>query len=80
VAFDGANIWVTNAGDNTVTKLRATDGGVLGTFAVGAAPYGVAFDGANIWVSNFSPGTVTKLRAAMALCWAPSMLELPPKP
>jgi hypothetical protein len=26
LAFDGANIWVTNAGDNTVTKLRASDG------------------------------------------------------
>src|SRR5882672_765805 len=34
-AFDGANLWVANAIDNTVTKLRTNDGAVLGTFAVG---------------------------------------------
>jgi hypothetical protein len=26
VAFDGANVWVANFNDNTVTKLRAADG------------------------------------------------------
>src|SRR5580658_2537719 len=64
VAFDGANIWTANFGDNTVTKLRANDGEVLGTFKVGAAPYGVTFDGANIWVSNVGDGTVSKLQAS----------------
>ena len=63
VAFDGANIWVTNAGSNNVTKLRASDGALQGTFAVGTSPFGVAFDGANIWVANNS-STVTKLRAS----------------
>src|SRR5437016_1620158 len=47
VAFDGANIWVANQSSNNVTKLRASDGVVLGTFAVGSGPSGVAFDGAN---------------------------------
>ncbi|HXM23785.1 MAG TPA: hypothetical protein VN948_21180, partial [Terriglobales bacterium] len=51
VAFDGANIWTANFGDGTVTKLRANDGEVLGTFKVGGVPYGVTFDGANMWVS-----------------------------
>jgi len=64
VAFDGANIWVTNYFSNTVTKLSASDGGVLGTFNVGAYPHGVAFDGANIWVTNEADDTVTKLRAS----------------
>src|SRR5256885_770184 len=35
VAFDGANMWVVNNGNNTVTKLRASDGKLLGTFPVG---------------------------------------------
>jgi DNA-binding beta-propeller fold protein YncE len=52
VAFDGANIWVTNAGDSnngaTVTKLSANDGTLLGTFEVGEAPVGIAYDGANM--------------------------------
>jgi len=35
--FDGANIWVANNVSNNVTKLRASTGTVLGTFAVGTA-------------------------------------------
>jgi hypothetical protein len=62
IAFDGANIWVTNAGSNSVTKLRASDGANLGTFGVEFSPFGVAFDGANIWVTNGE--SVTKLRAS----------------
>jgi hypothetical protein len=38
VAFDGANIWVANQNSNNVTKLRASDGKLLGTFAVGRVP------------------------------------------
>jgi sugar lactone lactonase YvrE len=62
VAFDGANIWTANSGEGTVTKLRTSDGAVLGTFTVGGQPNGVVFDGANIWVT-ISPNTVSKLRA-----------------
>jgi len=61
VAFDGANIWVTNWGSANVTKLRAADGSVLGTFAVGSNPFAVAFDGANVWVTNGGSSTVSKL-------------------
>jgi hypothetical protein len=61
VAFDGANLWVTNAGANFVTKLRASDGANLGNFSVGSASFGVAFDGANIWVANQGSNTVSKL-------------------
>jgi hypothetical protein len=43
VAFDGENIWTANLGDNTVTKLRAADGTVLGTFTVGSQPIGATF-------------------------------------
>jgi hypothetical protein len=64
VAFDGANIWVTNHGSNSVTKLRASDGALLGTFTAGINPYGVVFDGANIWVANYGTTYLTKLRAS----------------
>jgi outer membrane protein assembly factor BamB len=64
VAFDGANIWVSNFNSNTVTKLQTSDGANLGNFPVGTAPVGVAFDGANIWVTNKSDNDVTKLRAS----------------
>jgi hypothetical protein len=64
VAFDGANIWVTNQSSNNVTKLRASDGANLGTFSVGTGPIGIAFDGANMWVMNGTSGNLTKLRAS----------------
>ena len=69
MAFDGANIWVTNYGmpcqgcGNTVTKLRSSDGAILGTFVVGTGPAGIAFDGANL-VANYGGNDVTKLRAS----------------
>jgi hypothetical protein len=62
VAFDGSNVWVTNEIHNTVTKLRARDGAILGTFAVGVRPSEAAFDGANLWV--VCDNSVTKLRAS----------------
>lgn len=66
VAFDGENIWTANFADlpGSVTKVRARDGEVLGTFPVGHQPLGVAFDGANIWVSDNFDNAVTKLRAS----------------
>ncbi|MBK6749069.1 MAG: hypothetical protein IPG67_03435 [Acidobacteria bacterium] len=63
IAFDGANIWVANYDSDTVTKLRASDGVVLGIFNVSDRPQGLVFDGTNIWVAtNF--GHLTKLRAS----------------
>lgn len=32
VAFDGADLWVTNQQDNTVSRIKASDGSVLGTW------------------------------------------------
>ena len=63
VAFDGTNIWVANSGSNNVTKLRASDGAVQGTFAVGGQPFSVAFDGTNIWVASLN-NSVSKVRAS----------------
>jgi len=65
LAFDGANIWVANYGSSNVMKLRASDGGILGTYSTGGnGPRALAFDGANIWVANYGSSTVTKLRAS----------------
>ena len=47
----GANIWVANSTSNTLSKLRASDGKLLGSFPVDANPGGLAYDGANIWVT-----------------------------
>ncbi len=44
--------------------MRASDGAVQGTYAVGTSPSQMAFDGANIWLSHTVGGLVTKLHAS----------------
>jgi DNA-binding beta-propeller fold protein YncE len=61
VEFDGNNIWVTNNGDGTVTKLLASTGANLGTYTVGAGPIAVAFDGTYMWVANANGSSISKL-------------------
>lgn len=58
IAFDGVNLWVTDNENDSVFKLRASDGAVLDHFAPAAlspeisfgTPLGLAFDGANVWI------------------------------
>jgi Collagen triple helix repeat (20 copies) len=59
IAFDGWSMWVSCAG--SVARLRAADGLVLGTYAVGGIVYGIAFDGASVWVANQTANTISKL-------------------
>jgi len=67
-AFDSVtnSIWVTNGGDITVTKLRASDAAILGTYTVGLIPLGIVFDSStnSVWVTNYGSTTVTKLRVS----------------
>ncbi len=58
--YDGANVWVSNFGTTTITKLNATSGGLIGTYTVGSHPWGLAFDGINVWVANHAAANVTK--------------------
>ncbi len=64
VCFDGTNIWVANSSNNTVTKIKASDGSVVGTYTAGTSPWGLAFDGASIWVTNYNSNTLTKINAS----------------
>lgn len=58
---DGANVWIANAGSGTVSKVRVSDGIVIGAFPASGAANGIAFDGTKIWVSGFTfPGLVTR--------------------
>ena len=59
-SFDGANVWVTNMGSNTMTQIRATDGKVLGLHPTGPNPVSIVFDGTRLWVANSGSNTVTK--------------------
>jgi YVTN family beta-propeller protein len=63
VVTDGRSIWVAIS-NNTVSRLRASDGAVLGTFAAGNDPRGIALEGDSIWVTDLGDNTVRKLRAS----------------
>src|SRR5207245_1202682 len=60
------SIWVANNRSNALTKLRAFDGALLGTYPVGDGPSGLVYDcvNASIWVTNDRSNTVTRLRAS----------------
>jgi DNA-binding beta-propeller fold protein YncE len=64
ITFDGTCIWVANNANDTVTKLRCSDGSLVGTYYAGSGPGAVMYDGESIWVRNCLCSCVTKLRAA----------------
>jgi DNA-binding beta-propeller fold protein YncE len=63
IVFDGTYIWLTNSGDGTVSKLRASDGTLVDTLKVGEGPRAIAFDGSTVWVGNTDSDNVTRLDA-----------------
>ena len=63
LCFDGASIWVASAGTSNVTKIRTSDGVVLGTYPTYAIATAAVFDGFNIWIADISRG-VSKIRAS----------------
>ena len=67
IATDGTSVFVANQFSDTVSKLRASDGAVVGTYAVGHRPVAVAFDGAFFWVANYLSNNVMKLDASGAV-------------
>jgi hypothetical protein len=64
VLFDGSSIWVANTPVRSITKLRASDGAMLGTFSTPDFAAAMTFDGADVWVANPHQHSVTKLRAS----------------
>lgn len=62
ILYDGANIWVTDAGNNALKELDSS-GNTIVTVSVGSSPKFPAFDGTNIWVPNAGSSTVSVVRA-----------------
>jgi hypothetical protein len=63
INFDGANLWISNAGDGTITKLRPSDGAVLGTFQVGPAPGKSIRMGDSVWIADSQANTLWRIDA-----------------
>jgi len=50
ILFDGANLWVTDAGDNTLKRVDINNGSVLQTIPLSGLIGHPVFDGTNVWV------------------------------
>ena len=66
LAVDGDGfVWIANSGSDNVTKMRASDGAVVGTYPVGGHPIGVAVDNdGNIWAVNRNDNNAHKLNSS----------------
>src|SRR4029434_330983 len=64
VATDSDSVLLADQFSDTVTKLRASDGAVIGTYNVGHRPIALAFDGQFLWVANYLSNNVMKLDPA----------------
>ena len=57
VKSDGADVWVANVGDNTVSRVRASDGKLLETWTGATSAYGIRGAMGRILVTGFlNPG------------------------
>ena len=50
--------------ENTVWRLRASDGRIRGKLRVGLRPSGSLYDGLNTWVTNTQGNSVNKISRA----------------
>jgi DNA-binding beta-propeller fold protein YncE len=68
IAVDGTHVWVANANDNSVTKLRASTGALVKILSASSYGFGVpdaiAADGTHVWVANQTGNSVTELNAS----------------
>jgi YVTN family beta-propeller protein len=61
VAADAEAVWVTNAANQTVTRVDPVTQTVRDTIPVGAGPTGIAVGGGSVWVANSLDGTVSRI-------------------
>ena len=62
VATGAGAVWVTDADDNTLTRLDpASEGAVIGTSSVGQGPTALAVGAGAVWVANTQDDTVSSI-------------------
>ncbi len=61
VAATADDVWVSNFGDDTVTRIDPDDNSVVATIPVGGGPSGVALTDGAVWVAEARDGAVTRI-------------------
>jgi YVTN family beta-propeller protein len=60
LAIGAGAVWVTDEGDDTVTRIDLGSGSEA-TISVGHGPTGIAFGEDAVWVANSDEGTISKI-------------------
>jgi YVTN family beta-propeller protein len=66
VAVGEGSVWVTNAGDNTVSRVNPRTTSVVRSITVGLRPRSVAVGDGAVWVANESDDSVHRINSASA--------------
>ena len=66
LAFDGAHIWASLIGSNSVVEIDPVTGQVLHTVTGIGGPLGIAFDGTSLWVASSTTSKLFRIDAATA--------------
>jgi hypothetical protein len=70
IAFGAGHVWVSSAGEESVTEFSSTRPQQLSERSISKSTYdfkdpdGITFDWGRIWVSNYSSNSVTEINAA----------------
>jgi hypothetical protein len=64
VESDGVDLWVTNFNDGTVSRVRASDGTVLGTWTGALGAYHLVVAKGLVFISGFGPGNLFQIDPA----------------
>src|SRR5580765_2706289 len=65
--FDGLDVWVSNRSDGSVSRVRSSDGSVVGTWTGGIQTYGLLVAMGRIFVtSQVSPGVLYRINPSLA--------------
>jgi YVTN family beta-propeller protein len=64
VAITGQDVWVTNSGDGTVSRVSAAAGRAVDTIQVGNLPVAIAAGTGGVWVANAGDDTVDRIDSA----------------
>ena len=64
VAVTGPDVWVTNSGDGTVSRVSAVTGRAVDTIQVGNLPVAIAAGSGGVWVANEGDDTVDRIDPA----------------
>ena len=74
VAFDGADVWVTDYTGNRVVKVDAATGAILNAYPVGPGPYGIVYNSSTktIWIaiSQGNPGSIQVMNLTDTKAWS----------